>query len=111
MATEDDFWNSIVDMSGSHSSDTESANYKIRYKKIDMEWNKGDILRGRNGSDAIHPIVFLDGHDDSYFVGAMITSAQHYPENVPMLEEHFEQIDPRGDHYKVRFRNSYLVEA
>ncbi|MEK7613666.1 MAG: hypothetical protein AAB439_02205 [Patescibacteria group bacterium] len=76
-----------------------------------MEWNKGDILYGRKGSDAIHPIVFLDGHDDSYFVGVMITSAPQYADNIPMLEEHFEQNDLQGNPYEVRFKDSHLVEA
>lgn len=76
-----------------------------------MQWEKGDILRGRKGSDAVHPIIFLEGHDDSYFIGAMITSSSEFEDNVPMTKEHFEILDPDGKKYQLYYKDSYLVEA
>ena len=76
-----------------------------------MKHVKGDILRGRKGSNAIHPIIFLEGHDDSFFIGAMITHCSNHADNILMLEEHFNEYDSRGRKYILCFDNSHLVEA
>lgn len=76
-----------------------------------MKHNKGDILRGRKGSDAIHPIVFLEGHDDSFFIGAMITHSQNYQDNILMLEEHFKEFDDENKKFTLYFNNTHLVEV
>ena len=76
-----------------------------------MQWNKGDILKGRKGSDAIHPIIFLEGKDDTYFIGAMITSSPNYKDNILMKSDHFETEDLGGERYEVSFEESYLVDA
>lgn len=78
-----------------------------------MEWNSGNILRGRNGSDAIHPIIFLEGRNDGFFIGAMITSSglERYPENIPMGEYHFIKLDESGQRYTDYYGPSYLVDA
>src|SRR3989338_3014327 len=74
-----------------------------------MDWKKGDILYGRKGSDAIHPIIFLGGHDDTFFVGAMLTSRNR--DNIAMSEEHFLKSDATGNGYEVFFDQTYLVDA
>lgn len=77
-----------------------------------MKWNNGDILKSDH-RDAIHPIVFLDGYDDSFFIGAMITSSgpNSYPDNVLMKETHFCMTDKCGKEYETRYGPSYLVDA
>ena len=76
-----------------------------------MKHAKGDILRGRKGSDAVHPIIFLEGQDDSFFVGAMITHASNRRDNIPMLEEHFKRFDNKGRRFQLYFQRTHLVEA
>lgn len=76
-----------------------------------MKHTKGDILRGRKGSDAIHPIVFLEGHDDSFFLGAMITHSSNHKDNILMLKEHFNELDQNGSKFELYFDNTHLVEA
>jgi len=68
-----------------------------------MSWSKGDILWG----NYVHPIVFLEGDSDIYFIGAMITSKPKYKKtkNVLMKKEHF------IEKYKTHFNNSYLVDV
>lgn len=78
-----------------------------------MKWIKGDILYGRKGSDAIHPIVFLEGYDETFFLGAMITSSgsEKYPDNIKMKAEHFHTTDENGQTYEVICDDTYLVKA
>jgi hypothetical protein len=76
-----------------------------------MKHAKGDILRGRKGSDAIHPIIFLEGLDDSFFIGAMITHSSNHGDNILMLEEHFNEFDKNGRKLGLYFDNTHLVEA
>ena len=74
-----------------------------------MNWGTGDILRGRNGSDAVHPIIFWIGHDDTFFIGAMLTHRDR--DNVSMSEKHFYKQDSEGNKYELFFDQTYLVEA
>jgi hypothetical protein len=76
-----------------------------------MKFVKGDILRGRKKSDAFHPIIFLEGHDDSFFVGAMITHSSNHKDNILMLKEHFKETDNENKKYGLYFDNTHLVEA
>lgn len=77
-----------------------------------MEWNKGDILKSEH-LDAIHPIIFLEGYDDGFFIGAMITSKcpERYPDNLPMEKEHFLEASVDGQKYEISYGPSYLVDA
>ena len=78
-----------------------------------MEWQKGDILKSDH-KDAVHPIIFLDGYDDGFFIGAMITSRgpdEKYPNNIPMREGHFVALDEDGQRYETVYGPSYLVDA
>lgn len=77
-----------------------------------MKWKKGDILKSYH-PDAVHPIIFLEGHDDSFFVGAMITSSNQkkYSNNIPMEKDHFFESDRSGNNYETSFGPSYLVGA
>ena len=72
---------------------------------------KGDILYGRKKSDAIHPIVFLQTKDDTFFIGAMLTTANNYPENILMKPEHFKMMDSKGIKHELYFDNTHLVKA
>ena len=74
-----------------------------------MNWKKGDILRGRNRSDAVHPIIFWVGHDDTFFIGAMLTHSD-IKNNVLMSKEHFYKQDSEGNEYELLFDQTYLVE-
>jgi len=76
-----------------------------------MDWIKGDILYGRKRSDAIHPIIFWDGHDDTFFIGAMLTHSPSGKGNISMSEEHFYSRDAADNEYEVFFDQTYLVEA
>jgi hypothetical protein len=72
---------------------------------------KGEILYGRKNSDAIHPIVYLQDHDGSLFIGAMLTSAANYPDNILMKVEHFKVNDDKGLKYELYFNNTHIVKA
>lgn len=71
---------------------------------------KGDILFGRNGSGAIHPIVYLDEHDQNFFIGAMLTKSSNYTDNILMAEKHFKKRD-LNNKYEFCFNNTHLVNA
>ncbi|GMQ95302.1 MAG: hypothetical protein BMS9Abin13_415 [Patescibacteria group bacterium] len=104
----------IVKISNEKRGNGVSHNFIVLKETNVMEiinWDKGDILRGREGTDARHPIVFLEGRDDTYFIGAMITSSSKYKDNIPMLKEHFEKYNRVGKRHDLYFKNSYLVEA
>jgi len=77
-----------------------------------MQWNKGDILKSKH-EDAVHPIIFLEGYDDSYFIGAMISTKgpERHLDSIPMEKEHFEEIDENGEVYEIYFGPSFLVDA
>ena len=75
-----------------------------------MEFKKKDIIYGRKGSDAIHPIVYLRGHDELSFIGAMLTSS-HQADNIPMAASHFKETDDDGRKFELSFRNTFLVNA
>jgi len=73
-----------------------------------MKWENGDILRGREGSNAKHPIVFLHGHNDSFFIGGMITHAEteRYPDNILMKSTFFIFDNPADNEEDI-----FLVKA
>lgn len=77
-----------------------------------MEWKKGCILKSDH-KDAVHPIVFLEGYDDGFFIGAMITSSgpENYPDNIPMESGHFVELDENEQKFEIYFGPSYLVDA
>lgn len=37
-----------------------------------MNFNQGDIIWGKYGSDAVHPIVFISDIDHLHFLGAVL---------------------------------------
>lgn len=83
-----------------------------RLKLIMATRKRGDILEGedRRLKAARHYIVFYDGLDESYFIGAMITHKQ-LPQNVGMSINHFVANDEDGKPYKVSYDNTLLVVA
>ncbi len=72
---------------------------------------KGDILFGRKGSDAIHPIVFLRENDKYSFVGTMLTTSPYHADNILMAEKHFKKEDSNGKKFKFGFSNTHLVKT
>lgn len=76
-------------------------------------WRTGDILRGRPGSDAVHPIVYISDYDRDCFIGAMITHAggHIYPDNIPMERHHFIEQNGAGRRFDIQYGPSYLVNA
>lgn len=76
-----------------------------------MNWQKGDILYAKKASDARHPIIFVEGHDDTYFIGGVLTHFQEISKNIPMKESHFCVSDKNGVKYEVCYDGSYLVKA
>lgn len=72
---------------------------------------KGDIVFGRKKSKAIHPIVYLRGKDDNFFIGAMLTKSKNFSDNILMEKSHFEEKDSRGSKYKFYFNNTHLVKT
>jgi len=73
--------------------------------------NKGEIFFGRRDSKAKHPIVYLQKHDQNFFVGDMLTKSNNYPNNILMEEKYFKKEDPEGKRYKLSFNNTHLVKA
>ena len=72
---------------------------------------KGDILYGRKYSDAIHPIIYLGEHNDELFIGAMLTSASNFEDNVMMKPEHFKITNENDKDFEFNFKNTHLVKA
>lgn len=71
--------------------------------------NKGDIVFGKRGSDAIHPIVYLRDYDDDSFIGVMLTKSSNYKSNVLMAEKHFKKADLEGKKYEFCFNDTHMV--
>lgn len=72
---------------------------------------KGDVLRGKEGSDAIHPIVFLRDQDKNFFIGAMLTTSDYYADNILMSETHFKKEYSNGKKCKLCFKKTHLVNT
>jgi hypothetical protein len=74
---------------------------------------KGDILIGkyRGWDGARHPIVYLAGDLTKDFIGIMLTSESAYPDNVPLLKEHFKENDSNGKKHKIQFNKSCFVKV
>lgn len=77
-----------------------------------MEREKGDVLHS-NAMEAKHFILFLKGHDDTFFIGAMVTHSAEYKnvKNILMDKEHFCTQDSEGNDYKFLFDKTYMVPA
>ena len=76
-----------------------------------MNFSKGDILFGRKGSDAEHPIIFLNHRDNDFFIGAMITKSGKYAQNILMKPDHFREVDDQGNKFELYYNKSKLVKA
>ncbi len=74
-----------------------------------MKMNKGEIFFGKNNLDGRHPIVYLRDNDKNFFIGAMLTTSDDYPNNILMAEEHFKKEDPKGEKYELFFKGTYLI--
>ena len=75
------------------------------------DFARGDIILGRKGSDAIHPIVYLRPKDEDFFIGAMITKSDKFSSNIPMRQDHFKEYDENGVKFELSYNNSHLVKA
>jgi hypothetical protein len=69
---------------------------------------KGEIFFGKTTR---HPIVFLREENSEQFIGCIITKAKTktYQNNIPLISEHFEETDEKGNRFQTQFINSYLV--
>jgi hypothetical protein len=69
---------------------------------------KGEIYFGKNTR---HPIVFLKEENSEQFIGCIITKSktETYQNNIPMIREHFEETDEKGNKFQTQFINSYFV--
>lgn len=67
------------------------------------EFKPGDILKAKHReiTKGYHPIVYLSGHSDTNFIGAMLTHHTNPSRNVKMNSNYF--IEP--DNYE----NTFLV--
>lgn len=74
---------------------------------------RGDILaaRDRRRVAGLHYIIYYDRINTDEFLGAIITTSGNYPQNIPMLDEHFTEFDADGNAYQITNNNSYLVPA
>lgn len=72
---------------------------------------KGDIVFGRKKSEAIHPIVYLKDFDGGHFIGAMLTTAKNFADNILMEQKHFKVNDENDRKYELQFKNTHLVKA
>lgn len=74
------------------------------------KFKRGDILKSKH-PEAIHPIVFLEGKDENFFIGLMITSSSSakYKDNISMSEIHFNKTDKLGKDFETYFKKSYFV--
>jgi len=81
-----------------------------------VDCTSGDILRGANnknikGAGLPHFIIYLGPRPNSEheFLGAMLTTSDKQPENIPMKPEHFKEKDKDGNPYSVTYKNSKVV--
>ncbi|MFD2599207.1 hypothetical protein ACFSQ3_09605 [Sphingobacterium corticis] len=67
----------------------------------------GFILKAtENGRDeGYHPIVYIGGHSDADFLGAMITTSPYNGQNIKMEKAHFK------DGFDLCYKNSFLVKG
>lgn len=74
---------------------------------------RGDILEAadRRRVAGFHYIIYYESINENEFLGAIITTSGNYPQNVPMLNEHFNEFDSNGNIYLITNNNSYLVPA
>lgn len=72
--------------------------------------HKGDILRGKRDSDAVHPIVYWREKDKNFFIGIMLTKSNNYLDNILMEKTHFKNENPNGEKYEFCFNNTHLVK-
>lgn len=75
-------------------------------------FSKGDILEAthRQLTKGYHYIVFFEGYSKSDFCGCMITHS-NINENIPMEFSHFEEVNSKGELYKVKYDNTFLVKG
>ncbi|MHC5202164.1 hypothetical protein [Myroides sp. LJL110] len=73
--------------------------------------NKGDILEATNRSKeaGFHYIIFWEGHDESNFIGSIITTSKSFDENIPMAADYFIKNSLSGEVYKIPYKPSLLV--
>ena len=81
-----------------------------------MTWQTkklGEILKGtkRERDTVFHFIVFLDGNDESTFIGAVLTRSTRYKDNLLMDEGHFRKFDDNGRKYEFQYDNTHLVKG
>lgn len=71
------------------------------------DFELGDILYAtyRDKERGCHPIIYISGHSEQDFVGAMITHLQDLTKNVWMAESHFEPNCP------ITYDDSLLVRG
>jgi hypothetical protein len=74
---------------------------------------RGDILAAtdRRRVAGHHYIIYYDRINADEFLGAIITTSGNYPQNIPMLDEHFIEFDSNGNVYQIINNNSLLVPA
>lgn len=53
----------------------------------------------------------MEGQDDTYFIGGVITHFPSVSKNIAMAEEHFCTHDEMGNKYKVCYDQSFLIKA
>jgi len=71
---------------------------------MSLEFKKGDILFGRYGSEAIHPIVFFYNIDHSFFCGVMLTSKK-IGENIPLSNDFIKES------FRFKYKNTHFVKS
>ena len=71
------------------------------------DFELGDILKAthRDKEKGRHYIIYISGHSEQDFVGAMITHLQDITKNVWMVESHFEP------NYPINYDESLLVRG
>ena len=74
---------------------------------------KGDILEGskRTPDTAYHYIIFLEGKNEDFFIGGVLTHNGFYKNNVLMDVKHFERNSGNGKEFKFKFDETYLVKG
>lgn len=75
-----------------------------------LGFTKGDVIFGRKNSDAIHPILFLEDRDNTYFIGVMLTHAADYG-NIALEKKHILEEDEQGRKFPFQFNNTHFVKA
>ena len=78
-----------------------------------IEAEKGDILwidNNYNLNNIPHYLVYLEVYpkDTNLFIGAMLTHATMNG-NIPLMKDHFMELDKNGNKYQVCFNNSLVI--